>query len=241
MQSPDRMRFWRIFVTQLPWWWYFKVYKDFGSLHVESMVSIREKRISKICPYQSVNPFSYFVPRSFEEREWYCSVVEFSCPSEPKALMWGSMGCSSSPGCSCGGSPRAVPPSGPIYCCPTDSSMAAREDLLHVVPTGCNGTAPPWDSPGLQGAAAVCPELLLPSCTDLSACRAALSHLSTLSPSCCSMVLFPFLKCALPEHTQHHSQLSSSSCGSLLKQLELSLSWDGGLCSQRPPLQHPHY
>ena len=82
--------------------------------------------------------------------------------------------------------------------------------------------APLRASPGLRGAAAACLELLLPSfCTDLGACRAALSHLSALSPSRRPVTLFPFLKSALQEHNQHHSRLSSGSSGSLLEQLEL--------------------
>ena len=56
-----------------------------------------------------------------------------------------------------------------------------------------------WASPVLQESAAVCLELLLPSfCTDLGACRAALSHSLLLSPNCCCTVVFQFLISALP-------------------------------------------
>lgn len=60
----------------------------------------------------------------------------------------------------------------------------------------------PWASPGLQGAASLCLEHLLPSCyTDLSQCLQSCfsHHLSLLSPSCCYAAVFPFLKSALPE------------------------------------------
>ena len=74
--------------------------------------------------------------------------------------------------CSCRGSVWTEAPSGPIHCCFVGSCMAARGDLLLVVPMGCRGQPdPPWASPGLQRTSALHLEHLLTSfCTDLGAC-----------------------------------------------------------------------
>lgn len=72
--------------------------------------------------------------------------------------------------------------------------------------------SPQWASPGLQGVAAPCLDLLLPSF--LGACR-AVSLISHSSLSCCCAAVF-FLESALQEHIQHHSWLSSGRNRSLL-------------------------
>ena len=68
--------------------------------------------------------------------------------------------------------------------------------------------APPWASPGLQGASALCLELLLTSsCTDLGACRAtSLPFLTPLSKLLCSIFLSYLLS----------QSASSIACGSTL-------------------------
>ena len=67
--------------------------------------------------------------------------------------------------------------------------------------------APPWASPGLQGAAAACLEHLLSLCTHLGACRAAALILLTPlpSPSCCCAAVFPFLNLLSQRCSQYHS------------------------------------
>ena len=129
-------------------------------------------------------------------------------------------GCRSGPECSCRGIHSSFRPH-PFHT--MGSYMAARADLLCAVPLGFRGwSPPPWPSPEMQGAAALCLKLLLPSfCTDLGVHRATLSYPSTLSSSCCSVALLHFLIYALLEYTQCCSQLSSGSSGPVLEQLEL--------------------
>uniref|UniRef100_A0A8V1A1J9 Deoxynucleoside triphosphate triphosphohydrolase SAMHD1 n=2 Tax=Gallus gallus TaxID=9031 RepID=A0A8V1A1J9_CHICK len=55
--------------------------------------------------------------------------------------------------CSCG-APWAASPSAHIHCCTTGSPMAAKGDLLRVVPVGCGGTA--CSTVGLSWAAGSC-------------------------------------------------------------------------------------
>ena len=59
--------------------------------------------------------------------------------------------------------------------------------------------APPWASPGLQGAAAACLEHLLSLCTHLGACRAAALILLTPLPKLLLCSSFSFLKSAPTE------------------------------------------
>ena len=84
-----------------------------------------------------------------------------------------------------------------LHCGPL---LSFRELLLHLWTTSCP-----------------------PSALTLMAAGLFLSHFSLSSPSCCCPAVFPFLKSALPEHTQHHSWLMSGSGRSLLEQLELAL------------------
>lgn len=66
-------------------------------------------------------------------------------------------------------------------------------------------SSPQWASPGQQGAAAPCLDLLLPSFLGAFRAVCLISH-SSLS-YCCAAVFF--FESALQEHIQHHSWLSS--------------------------------
>ena len=101
------------------------------------------------------------------------------------------------------------------------SSTAALETPLWLHLEICKGQpAPPWASPGLQGAAALRLEHLLPSsCTALGTCRATSLPLLTPLPQLLSHSSVSSLNSALPDNTQHHSRLSSGNGRSLLEQL----------------------
>ena len=100
-----------------------------------------------------------------------------------------------------------------LHCGPL---LSFRELLLHLWTTSCP-----------------------PSALTLMAAGLFLSHFSLSSPSCCCPAVFPFLKSALPEHTQHHLWLMSGSGRSLLEQLELVVIWHEAVLgsTRRPPLQ----
>ena len=88
--------------------------------------------------------------------------------------------------------------------------------------------APPWASPGPQGAAAVCPELLLrrPRCPR----GRSLPSLTPLSQLLLTAVR-PFLPSALAQRTRRRSGLSSGSGG--------PFGTAGAGSAQSPPLQPP--
>ena len=87
-----------------------------------------------------------------------------------------SSGCSSGLGCSCGDI-HGLQPSGLIHYSTVGSSMATKEDLLHVVPVGCRDTAP-LDCGLLLGC---CRELLLHA-RDISCPSSALTLVAASLP-----------------------------------------------------------
>lgn len=124
------------------------------------------------------------------------------CSSSPKLLLWGC--------------PWA-PPLDVIHCCTVDAFVAAWEDLLHTVPTGCRGTA--CSPVGLL-------EFLLPSfCTNLVA------SFPFLTPRCCCAAVFPLLNWV-------SQSTVSITYGSALAVTDLARG-TAELWSQSPHLQPP--
>ena len=132
---------------------------------------------------------------------------------------------------------------------PQHSSVTQRPRFRHcssTIPTGGSSPgspgqpAPPWASPGMQGAAAWSTSCSPPDLT-LMHVRLLLSHSSPLSPSCCHRVVFPPLT-PLSQSTPsitHGSALAvvgpswgSWSCSVLTR-------GTAGLCSHRPLLLPP--
>ena len=124
------------------------------------------------------------------------------------------------------------------------SSTAALETPLWLHLEICKGQpAPPWASPGLQGAAALRLEHLLPSfCTDLDGCRAVLSCLTPLSQLLLCSSFSISSVCSLSTLSITHGSAlatagpcwSSCSCS--------AHTWGtAGLCSHRTTLKHSQY
>jgi len=92
---------------------------------------------------------------------------------------------------------------------------------LHVVPMDCRGQpAPPWASPRAAGSFCSVPGAP-PALTSEPTLSLTFLHSSPIAADV--QQIFPFLKSAVPEHTQQCSCLSSGSNGCLLEQLQLAL------------------
>ena len=123
------------------------------------------------------------------------------------------MGCSSGPG------PAPVGLRGLHLLQPTSTAAPQvppwqqREICSVWCPWAVEGQpAPLWASPGLQGAAALCPDHLLPSCADLGGCKAASLSCLTLLSQLLLCSSFSLLTSALTEalSTTHGSGLGST-------------------------------
>ena len=139
--------------------------------------------------------------------------VLLQLPRSLCSLQLFSTGCSSGPG------PAPVGLRGLHLLQPTSTAAPQvppwqqREICSVWCPWAAEGQpAPPWASPGLQGAAALCPDHLLPSCADLGGCKAASLSCLTLLSQLLLCSSFSLLTSALTEalSTTHGSGLGST-------------------------------